>query len=368
MYCTNCGSENADSGQYCWKCGQHHVARTREVEAQTLTIEATNPKPYIAREPEPQRLTIWHWFRISFVLFWCYVYAVLAEKTPYMSYFDPGLMGYWFGTLVFPFSIAYFIGGRGRDWEKFSKWLFWLGLIIPMVAYSGNSRHSQLTTEQKAGQLLRQSIGATPPSRIGNDNEEEEFAVLRATMTDAFDSIRPFTKDPRCGDLSPALYSAQSYERDISIRSSISYVQTCLALQHDMLGAMDAAILRGKPRIDAQSWSQSRKDSVWQHFYDGYQKSRPNWKTLVDKEAKWTDDTVRLYQFTLDHRDKFTVQNGQLLFSDDVARIRFNELVNATNDSRTGVLKASEELQRASRDYLGRYGVSQQEVEKALTR
>jgi hypothetical protein len=40
-------------------------------------------------------------------------------------------VGAWLGSLVWPALIAYIARGRKGDWRAFSRWFFWLALLIP---------------------------------------------------------------------------------------------------------------------------------------------------------------------------------------------------------------------------------------------
>jgi hypothetical protein len=42
-----------------------------------------------------------------------------------------GFLGAWTGNLIWPLLIAYLARGRKRDWRAFSRWFFWLTLIVP---------------------------------------------------------------------------------------------------------------------------------------------------------------------------------------------------------------------------------------------
>jgi hypothetical protein len=369
MFCTHCGSENADLGQYCSRCGKQLLVPGH------ATLEPNAPHAEIADRPPQERplisssalhanFTAWCYFRVGFVLLWAYLVAVAAEKTENMSFFEANLIGYWVGTLLLPFLIAYVVAGRKskRDWCRFSRWLFWLGLTLPALTYNARPHGPALTSEQKVGQVLRQSLGTAPVSRLGNDNEDQEAAVLRQTLQEVIAAVRRLKKDPRCGDLKPELYSAQSYSTTGIMRSSVSFVQGCLAVDREMLAEMDAGISRGKERINAQPWSQSRKESLWHNFYAGYLEGRSGYGASIEAEEHWANARVSLYSFALSHRNAFAIKNGQLLFNDDASLKRFNELSDAADRSRAEFLKANEDAQRHGREYLGHYGISPGEI------
>jgi hypothetical protein len=50
--------------------------------------------------------------------------------------FGPGggdiatFLGAWTGTLIPPAVVAYVVAGRKADWARFSRWFFWLALLI----------------------------------------------------------------------------------------------------------------------------------------------------------------------------------------------------------------------------------------------
>ena len=41
-----------------------------------------------------------------------------------------GAVGQTFGVMFFPFVIAYIIRGRKGDLQGFSRWFFWLGILL----------------------------------------------------------------------------------------------------------------------------------------------------------------------------------------------------------------------------------------------
>lgn len=52
-------------------------------------------------------------------------------------------LGAWAGTLIPPAVVAYVVAGRTADWARFSRWFFWLALLIsPVLRTLAAASHS----------------------------------------------------------------------------------------------------------------------------------------------------------------------------------------------------------------------------------
>ena len=90
-----------------------------------MSTEHINP----ARSPENRTRLRWGYITVPILL------SFLAVLPQVVRLDIGGAIEWVVGVLFFPALVAYLVRGRKSDWKGFSTWFFWLGILLPALAY-----------------------------------------------------------------------------------------------------------------------------------------------------------------------------------------------------------------------------------------
>ncbi len=83
-------------------------------------------------------------------------------------------------------------------------------------------------------------------------------------------------------------------------------IRQLLRTNQRLAGELERALGRIKARVESADWSQADKARFWSKIADGFLtrfKMRP---TILEKQQRWTEETIDLYEFVLGHSDELS--------------------------------------------------------------
>ena len=269
--------------------------------------------------------------------------------------FSAEMAGYWIGTLLVPFLIAYAIAGtrRRRNWGRFSIWFFALGIIL-----SGASNQKSLASLSHAD-LLKELIGSKPLEENLPENERE---MARATKA-FFDDMKAFRKshDEQSDALAPdlaLLYTAESFSSKAVMQRTLDTVDKQLELDLKASEMLKRIPEMAKNRIDQSSLSINER----QDFMTGVMKSFNGSEYLsarqqaMNAESDWVHSADDLYSFAIQHASKIIVNKGKISTASDTLREQFNRKLTGSEgllDKYLTSAKKADDIQAANQKSAG---------------
>jgi hypothetical protein len=116
----------SDDSQFCSKCGLSVMAISASSALPTGTA-ATGEIPMHMSNASVQVKTKLNWVFIGLAIFLC-----LLANFPQM---EAGDVGGPAASLLLPCLVAFVLRGRKGDWKGFSKWFFWVTVIMLYAVY-----------------------------------------------------------------------------------------------------------------------------------------------------------------------------------------------------------------------------------------
>jgi hypothetical protein len=260
------------------------------------------------------KVSVWIAVPILAVLGWTALlvfhrYGLSAETT-----------GYWIGTLLFPFLIAYAIAGakRRRNWVTFSYWFLTLGIILPIAT----NQKSLISLSHS--DLVKELIGAKP---LEENLPASEKAMANASRS-LFADITAFRKsnDEQLEALAPdlgQLYTAESFSSKAAMQRSLNAVDKELSLHREtsmMMEQMPKAVMA---HLDQTDLSDSQKKDYLKGFMDKFSGSdflSARQQSLA-VEADWVDSAHDLYGFAIQHASQIVVSKDDIGIGSDTIRV-----------------------------------------------
>ncbi len=94
------------------------------------------PLPEDAQSRKPSSVaTPWTWkqtAQVGVTVAWWFLLAFAGARGDLAT-----ALGAVTGMAVYPSLIAFAVAGRKRNWRGFARWLFWIGLFLPLIAAAG---------------------------------------------------------------------------------------------------------------------------------------------------------------------------------------------------------------------------------------
>jgi ribosomal protein L40E len=373
MFCSHCGTELPDVAAYCSKCGSKTVRPPQEAAAGATNSQSAGMPTGVVSQPSsapapPARssgLSTWWYIGLALILAWTYLMAVVAEKTPYTSYFEAQIIGYWLGSLLLPFLIAYVRAGRKsvRDRERFLKWFAVLAIFLPAIALSANrSNKTSLSTSEQVRAIAREAAGKQTISGDGSQTEKEEKEILRTAMSEMIALAKRYHADERCEHIQPPLYSPASFGTKQKMLKTVDSLQQCVAVDESANDQLERVMQQAKARIDNTGWSQSHKQAFWDSFNRGYGRGIKPRQDLSKSEQEWADATLSLYRFAIGHSSEIVAKGEHIYITNDATLTRFNELMQESEVARKKFVAQNENVEKQSLEKIKELGLTPTDV------
>lgn len=359
MLCASCGAPFEAEAAVCQKCGAARPNRPQPNPPAPRTRAAAVARPKIT------------WLTKTFiaagttlVLLWAYVLAVAAHG----EIFSARLLGYWMGSLLIPFVIAYLIGGRknSRNSLRFSLWFVILGFTLPTLSSIGSRGwHTPSNPKAWVAARIKEAAGTVPVSQATRPADSEMEALARDAMREMLDYRKQYdAKLVAFNDGLGKLYSAESFSNAEAIQRSADSVNGVVLLDLEMSKHIQQWPDSMKARIEKSSASEAQKKA----FVDGFTRSFANSDVLsareraMQAESEWADATLDLYAFALQNRARIQVRDDQVVISNRRVRDAFNEKLQRSQALQDAVVKVNSELEQLQNTRLKDYGLSKKEL------
>jgi hypothetical protein len=222
------------------------------------------------------------------------------------------------------------------------------------------SKQSTIVTPEHIGQLAKEAVGQAPVSpdqSVWDGPIRSYFADLKAFNDQYMQEAAAVDKSALA-----ELYSAKSFSSRESIEQILSQLQAVrdVDARH---ASLDPIFDKLKARLQTVKASDSAKKSFWDGFESSTRKSMEPRTASTEKEMKWLDETIGLYQFTLANLDSYSVQNGKLLFRKGSGLDKeFNDKLHKALDSRKEFADQQKAFHADQRQKLGKIGITPEDL------
>lgn len=232
-------------------------------------------------------------------------------------------VGFWIGSLILPFLIAYLAGGM-RKWRNpivFSVCLLLLGVAVPAAT------HQKTLSSLPKKQMLREVAGTDPldPNLTAND------ASAASAIRQVFAELRQFRQDynSKFAALKPAL-DAVCTTRSFATLRDMQRTRDAVAARLD-LDRNVSDFLQKFPALVANKFDQTNLRSTQKEQYeDGFKVGFANSEYLsarndtMQSEESWAAATLDLYDFAMQHPQQISIGGGKVRISGHALFLAFN--------------------------------------------
>jgi hypothetical protein len=256
---------------------------------------------------------------IATVLFWAALQTFVR-----VHMFDAGAVGFYLGTLLLPFLLAYAIAGakRRRSWVKFSYWFLALGIIIPSL------NPPKSLTNLSHSDMLRELVGSKPLE----DNLPEDQREMASATKAFFADIATFRKshDDQLDALKPdlgQLYTAESFSNKPAMQRSLNAVDKELSLDLQISEMLKQIPEMARTRIDQTDLPESEKEKFMAGLMKSFNGSEyiAAHQQAIAAASAWVDSADDLYGFAIQHASQIIVTKDRIGIASDTIRGKFNE-------------------------------------------
>lgn len=159
------------------------------------------------------------------------------------------------------------------------------------------------------------------------DEEEDLFRELFAEVVEINRRIKRQKSDIDVEALS-GLYTARSFSTPEAMGRTTGAIRQLLRTNQRLAAELERALERIKTRVESAHWSRTDKMRFWNKIADGFLARFRMRPAILEKQQRWTEATVDLYEFVLAHSDELnfegkTVQTSNRETGDEfVLRLR----------------------------------------------
>jgi hypothetical protein len=322
----------------------------------SLSSPTLQPPPNKATSPaKPLR------FAVGILLNLCALAS--AAYVTYIAYhrqWTSEASGYWLGTLILPFAVAYLIAGRRsrRNWLGFSV-CFLAFTIIGSLA-SSVSRHKGLLDLPQA-EMIKTIAGTMPLPDNASEEDKQTVAATRQVFADMNQVERSYNQ--RQAELTPELnklYTAGAFAsrpatvhmRDIVHKKLALDQETSAKLQHFpetvRTSLQKSSLSEGERRAFLEGLESQFKDSE-------VMKAR---QQMLTAEENWAAATTDLYDFALQHTSQIVVTKDAVGITSGEVRAQFNNRFHHALEQRDTFNTSVEKVFEARNAYLKPSGLT----------
>lgn len=150
-----------------------------------------------------------------------------------------------------------------------------------------------------------QATNAAPEKPL--DEEEDLFRELFAEVVEINRRIKRQKSSIDAEALS-GLYTARSFSSPEAMGRTTGAIRQLLRTNQRLAAELERALERIKTRVESAHWSRADKMRFWNKIADGFLarfRMRPG---ILEKQERWTEATVDLYEFVLGHSDELSFE------------------------------------------------------------
>ncbi len=251
-------------------------------------------------------------------------------------------VGYWIGTLLWPFLIAYLAGGvkKWRNPTTFSVCLLFVGVLVPVMT------HRKTLENLPRAEMVRELAGTKPLNSNLTSNDEQAAAAFQSFFNDERNLSRSydeknaaFSADIRAACTADSFASRRDMER---VRNSVT---AKLDLDKGVSTWLEGAPGLFQAKLDKADLSEADKRQYEAEFDSGFAASEilAARKEMMTMEDNWGKATIDLYDFALQHQRQITVSGGKVRITGGAVLLAFNmKLLTSENFHRDLVAKTAQ--------------------------
>jgi hypothetical protein len=238
-------------------------------------------------------------------------------------------VGFWIGSLLPPFLIAYLAGGvkKWRNPAAFCVCLLVIGVLLPAAT------HQKTLSSLPKKQMLREMAGTDPldPNLTVND------ASAANAIRQVFAEIRQFRQayNTKYAALKPSL-NAVCTTRSFASRQDMMRTRDAVSTRLELDRSV-SDFLQKFPKFVANKFDQANLPITQRKQYeDGFNASFANSEFLsarsdmMQSEDSWASATLDLYNFALQHQQQISVGGGKVRIAGDALFLEFNRKLQAS--------------------------------------
>jgi hypothetical protein len=303
--------------------------------------------------PESTQIRQWSKFLILFASLWNWLAAwITAEReAPLLSAeaFGAGLAY----ILVF-LGIAYAIKGRKetRNWNSFSRWYFWLSIIITCLAFNAsryeatriaplqqserstedNRLKPSIETEQLREAAQQSSLSNSTSAYLTETSKSPNDAEIKRVLLESMKEITKLRQESdsereRISKTLNKIFTVETVDSPQVGSQVIRAVQEQVALDKRMSVATADWMEHTRLQLEKSKLPQGVKSQTWKDFLKGLEDNKEVFNSRVhalNVERDWADATIDFYTFTAKNRRHITISDGRILLDDDSLLADYN--------------------------------------------
>lgn len=193
----------------------------------------------------------------------------------------------------------------------------------------------------------------------GNPPEEEED-VFRELFSEVVEINRRIKLQKSGLDVETlaGLYTARSFSTPEAMGRTTAAIRQLLRTNQHLAGELERTLERIKARVRTANWSRMEKRRFWNGIADGFLarfKLRP---AILEKQTRWTEATIDLYEFVLAHSDELSFEGKSVRTSDRQTGEEFVRLLRLAKQYRDAFRAATDRIGEVGEEPLGRRRVA----------
>lgn len=227
------------------------------------------------------------------------------------------------------------------------------------LTYGPEQLQGDAPAEGRDGETSHAHRSPTVEARAGDPSEEEEdvFRELFAEVVEINRRIKR-QKSEIDHETLAGLYTARSFSTPEAMGRTTAAIRQLLRTNQHLAGELERALGRIKARVRTANWSQVEKRRFWNEIADGFLtrfKLRP---AILEKQTRWTEATIDLYEFVLAHSDELSFEGKSVRTSERDTGEEFVRRLRLAKQYRDAFRAATDRIGEVRGEALGRRRVA----------
>ncbi|MBI2682191.1 MAG: hypothetical protein HYX26_03075 [Acidobacteriales bacterium] len=257
------------------------------------------------------------------------------------------IIGSVIGMLLIPAIIAFFVSRRSglRDWNSFSKWLFWGGVVVSILSLSGARNQPADPDDTTAKSLIQQAANR----EVDPDASESKKYGLKF-LGDILQLTREHQETVgKCGPILEGLMSAESFASPGAMQNTANGFRECTESDSAYFAEILKRYSAVRAEVAAKDWPAAEKEAFLRGFDESSAGPLRNITNQDKVEKLWAEAALDLYGFALKNSRSFAAHNGRLVIRDENVRQVFNQKSARYEDLRKNLASIQSQME-ANRD------------------
>jgi len=234
--------------------------------------------------------------------------------------------GYWFGSLILPFAVAYLIAGirSRRNWLGFSLCFLTLAILGSLLS---SPFHRKGLVDLPPAEMIKTMAGTRPLPDNASEDDKQTVAATKQIFADMNQIDISYSQ--RQAELTPdldKLYTPGAFADRPTTQHMRDVVQKKLALDRET-----SATIQHVPELASMRLQKTRlTERERREFLEGLESGISNSEVMKARqqmlaaEEKWASATTDLYDFTLQHTSQIVVTKNSIEIASSDLRTQFN--------------------------------------------